>query len=73
MLITYYEFGFRNKCTTICQVHRITGVFEKALEEKRICLDVTQAFDKVWHRGLEYKMEPKRLPKRIIQIQKSYI
>jgi hypothetical protein len=38
------------------QVHRITTILEKTLQEKKICctifLDVAQAFDKVWHEGL---------------------
>lgn len=58
-LIPSHQFGFRNKHSTIDQVHRITDVIEKALE-KKICgtlfLDVAQAFDKVWHQGLMYKL-----------------
>lgn len=46
------------------QMYRVANVFENTLEEKKICssvfLDVTRAFDKVWHRGL------KRSVKRII-------
>ncbi|KMQ85369.1 reverse transcriptase, partial [Lasius niger] len=49
-LIPSHQFGFRNKHSTIEQVHRITNIIEKALEEKKICaavfLDVAQAFDK---------------------------
>lgn len=56
-LIPSHQFGFRKEHSTIDQVHRITDVIEKSLEEKKFCsvafLDVAQAFDKVWHRGLE--------------------
>jgi len=52
-LIPNHQFGFRNKHSTIDQVHRITNIVENALEEKTVCsavfLDVAQAFDKVWH------------------------
>lgn len=45
-LILEYKFGFRQKHLTVDQVHRITYVIEKALEEKQICsalfLDVAQ-------------------------------
>ena len=75
-LVPNHQFGFRNKHSTIDQVHRITNILEKALEEKRICstifLDVAQAFDKVWHRGLEYKLE-RDLPKHFSKLLKSYI
>ncbi|KMQ90158.1 reverse transcriptase [Lasius niger] len=50
-LIPSHQFGFREKHSTIDQVHRITNIIERALEEKQICssifLDVAQAFDKI--------------------------
>lgn len=75
-VIPNHQFGFRNKHATIDQVHRITNIIEKALEEKNICsaifLDVAQAFDRVWHKGLIHKLE-KILPKQFTQILSSYI
>ena len=75
-LIPSHQFGFRSKHSTIDQVHRITHVIEKALEEKKVCstifLDVAQAFDKVWHEGLNYKLKT-LLPKQYSQILESYI
>ena len=60
-IIPTHQFGFRNKHSTIDQVHRITATLEKALEEKQVCstlfLDVAQAFDRVWHEGLLHKIE----------------
>jgi hypothetical protein len=75
-LIPNHQFGFRNKHTTIDQIHRITTTIERTLEEKKICsiifLDVAQAFDKVWHEGLKYKLDI-NLPKQYSQLLKSYI
>lgn len=75
-LIPNHQFGFRNKHSTIDQVHRITNVVEKAFEEKKVCsavfLDVAQAFDKVWHEGLLYKLH-KDLPRQYFEILKSYL
>jgi hypothetical protein len=75
-LIPQHQFGFREKHSTIDQVHRITDVIENTLENKKICsgifLDVAQAFDKVWHRGLLYKLQ-RDLPKQFFMILKSYI
>lgn len=75
-LIPNHQFGFRNKHSTIDQIHRITDVIEKALEEREVCsvifLDVAQAFDKVWHDGLIEKLS-KQLPIQYVNILQSYI
>ena len=75
-LIPAHQFGFREKHGTIDQVHRITNIIEEALEKKRVCstvfLDVAQAFDRVWHKGLTYKLT-QYLPKQYSQILESYI
>ena len=75
-LIPNHQFGFRQKHSTCDQVHRITNVIEKALEEKMICsavfLDVSQAFDKVWHEGLLHKLRS-ILPKQFVALLTSYV
>lgn len=75
-LIPDHQFGFRTKHSTIDQVHRITDIIEKAFEEKRICssvfLDVSQAFDKVWHDGLKFKLR-QVLPVMLYDILESYL
>jgi hypothetical protein len=46
--------------STIQQVHPITDIIEKTFESKGVCsavvLDIVQAFDRVWHRGLLHKL-----------------
>lgn len=75
-LVPVHQFGFRNKHSTLDQIHRITNEIEKTLEERKICttlfLDVSQAFDRVWLEGLEYKLN-KFLPKQYAEILKSYV
>lgn len=75
-IIPNHQFGFRSQHSTIDQVHRITNIIEKSLEEKNICaalfLDVAQAFDKVWHEGLIHKLK-RFLPKQYTDILQSYI
>lgn len=75
-LIPDYQFGFREKHSTIEQVHRITNIIENTLENKGVCssvfLDVSQAFDKVWHEGLIFKLK-KMLPKQFADVLVSYI
>jgi hypothetical protein len=75
-LIPSHQFGFRERHSTIEQVHRITDTIEEALEKKKVCsaifLDVAQAFDKVWHHGLEFKLQ-RDLPKQYFELLKFYI
>jgi hypothetical protein len=75
-LIPNHQFGFRKQHSTLEQVHRIIEAIEQAIEEKKICttvfLDVSQAFDRVWHKGLEYKLRS-LLPKQYSNILTSYI
>lgn len=75
-VLPYHQFGFRQKHSTIEQIHRIVDVIRQDLENKRYCsaafLDVTQAFDKVWHTGLLYKIK-KYLPHSCFKILKSYL
>jgi len=75
-LIPTHQFGFRTNHSTIEQVHRITNLIEKTLEEGKVCsaifLDVAQAFDKVWHKGLDIKLQ-RDLPKQYYQMLKSYL
>ena len=75
-LIPDHQFGFRQKHSTIEQVNRVFTIARRALEEKEYCtaafVDITQAFDKVWHPGLLYKIRC-IFPDNIYQIIQSYL
>jgi hypothetical protein len=59
-LLTWKNSGFKELDSAINQLLYITDKMHKALEEgKEICmvfLDVSKAFDKVWHAGLLHKL-----------------
>jgi hypothetical protein len=71
-----HQFGFRQKHATIEQIHRITNVINKALESIKYCsaafLDISQAFDKVWHEEVLYKIKKNIFSDSIYKILKSY-
>lgn len=71
-----HQFGFRNKHSTIEQVHKISNCIKTALDENKYCtgvfLDIAQAFDKVWHEGLIFKIK-QLLPRKFHQILVSYL
>jgi hypothetical protein len=75
-LIPNHQFGFRRRHSTIHQTHRIIHKINEALEAKQYCsaafLDISQAFDKVWHPGLLHKLR-QSLPLNYYLILKSYL
>jgi len=70
------QFGFRNSHSTIHQLHRVVDIISTSLEKKLYCfcifLDVAQAFDRVWHEGLQFKLK-KFLPTPLYLLIKSYL
>ena len=75
-IIPDHQFGFRKEHATTEQVHRVARVIRKAYESKKYCsaafLDVQQAFDRVWHKGLLYKIKS-LLPHTYFGTLKSYL
>jgi hypothetical protein len=71
-----HQFGFREYHSTTQQCHRIINEILKSLEEKKLCtaafLDIQQAFDRVWHDGLLYKLKA-TLPTPYYLLLKSYL
>jgi len=74
--IPHTQFGFRNKHSTIQLIHRLSDAIAYSFENKLYCfvvlLDVAQAFDKVWHTGLLFKLK-QFLPPPYFLFFKSYL
>jgi hypothetical protein len=70
------QFGFRQAHSTVQQCQRITDIINKAMENQQYCtaafLDISQAFDKVWHPGLLFKIK-RILPSSYFNLLKSYL
>lgn len=75
-VIPGHQFGFRKAHSTTEQVHRVYHTIRQCFENKKYCsaafLDVQQAFDRVWHKGLLSKIKEK-LPHSVFHILKSYL
>jgi hypothetical protein len=75
-LIPPHQFGFRRRHSTIEQTHRIVHRINKAFEQKENCsaafLDISLAFDKVWHTGLLYKLR-QSLPLNYFLLLETYL
>ena len=74
--IPSHQFGFRKEHSKIHQCHRLAVTILKAFEDRKYCsavfLDISQAFDKVWHPGLIQKIQ-KTLPLRYFTLLRSYL
>jgi hypothetical protein len=75
-LVPNHQFSFRQRHCTLEQTHRIVQRINEALENKQYCsaafLDISEAFNKVWHTGLLYKLR-QSLPLNYFLILKSYL
>lgn len=75
-IIPNHQFGFRVQHGTIEQVHRLVEEIHKAYDSKKYCcaafLDISQAFDRVWHDGLLSKIK-NLLPANYYSFIKSYL
>ena len=75
-IIPDHQFGFRAKHSTTQQCHRVVDTIASTLEQKQYCsaafLDEAQAFDRVWHAGLLWKLK-NILPLTYYRILRSYL
>ena len=74
--IATHQFGFRPLHSMVEQIHRVVDKITETFENKQYCsaafLDITQAFDKVWHTGLLAKPRPIPPPNYFLLL-KSYL
>ena len=75
-LLPDHQFGFRQRHGTIEQVHRLVENIQNAFETNKYCsssfLDISQAFDRVWHEGLLFKIKS-NLPVNYYNFIRSYL
>ncbi|XP_034478912.1 uncharacterized protein LOC117785087 [Drosophila innubila] len=71
-----HQFGFRREHGTEQQLARVTQFILQAYEERKFCsavfVDIAEAFDRVWHDGLLYKLI-QILPLQLFNILQSYL
>ena len=76
-LISSRQSGFMPKDSTVNQllfiVNKIIVGFEKGLETRAIFLDISKAFDKVWHKGLLFKLKQNGITDTLLEWFNSYL
>ena len=75
-LIPDHQIGFRNKHSTIKQMHKLVNKILLAIEKKQYCtaffMNIEKAFDKINHESLLQTIK-KQFPQQIHQLIKSYL
>lgn len=75
-IIPNHQFGFRKSHSAEQQLGRVTKLILQAFEAGSYCsavyMDIKEAFDRVWHTGLRYKLK-KILPMPLMSILDSYL
>ena len=76
-LISTMQSGFRPGDSCIYQLISITSDiyrnFEKQDETRAVFLDISKAFDKVWHEGLIYKLKCNGISGNLLSFFQNYI
>ena len=76
-LITEHQSGFTINDSTRNQLLYIANMFSKALDEGKeirvIFFDISKAFDRVWHRGLLFKLKKKGIVGDLLLWFKDYL
>ena len=58
-LITKYQSGHSTTNQLLGLVNEIHASFDQKSEDRTLFLDISKAFDKVWHQGLNFTLKKK--------------
>ena len=76
-LISKNQSGFRPGNSCIIQLlsitHEIYQFFDDNLEVRAVFLDISKAFDKVWHKGLIFKLKENGISDKILNIITDFL
>ena len=76
-LLSKNQSGFRPGDSTISQLLSITSsiyeAFENYEETRAVFLDISKAFDKVWHEGLIYKLKCNGITGKLLTFFENYL
>ena len=76
-LIFQIQPGFKPESSCISQLlstnHEILSVLDIDLEVRGLFLDISKAFDKIWHAGLNYELSQNGISGVSINIQNDFL
>ena len=76
-MLSDLQYGFRS-CRSTADIltvitHRISDALDRGFETRTIALDISKAFDKVWHAGLLHKLTSYGISGKVFAIVKSFL
>ena len=76
-LFTECQSGFLSGASCVSQllsiVHEIQSSFDSSLEVRAVFLDISKAFDKVWHPGLLFKLKSYGIEGNLLKLLENYL
>ena len=76
-LILPKQSGFKPGDSCINQLlsitHEIYNSFDEGLEVRSVFLDISKAFDKVWHKGLLFKLSQNGISGNLLDLLSSFL
>ena len=76
-LLSDVQYGFRSSRSTADILTVITDRISRSLdlsfETRSVALDISKAFDKVWHKGLLHKLQSYGITGKILAVIKSFL
>ena len=76
-LILPNQSGFKPGDSCISQLlsitHEIYNSFDEGLEVRSVFLDISKAFDKVWHKGLLFKLSQNGISGNLLDLLSSFL
>ena len=76
-LISQNQTGFKPGDSCINQLisitHEIYQSFDDGLEVREVFLDISKAFDKVWHEGLIYKLKQNEIKGNLLDTLTNFL
>ena len=77
MLLSDFQYGFRSSRSTadllIVVSDRIARAFNRSGATRAVALDISKAFDRVWHAGLLYKLKSYGISGQIFALISSFL
>ena len=76
-LFSYFQYGFRSSRSTADLLtvvsDRIARAFNRSGATQAAALDISKAFDRVWHANLLHKLKPYGISGQVFALISSFI